>query len=177
MLWAKNRRKSVNKWEFWHKNHIFRDLKSRGGNKNGWMGGDSWYWMIVRYEGAKMESFEIGLISKLDRCYNYLTVKQRQEQAEQRRQQRTTRPTTTTTQHQHHHHHHHDHHHPSGLGPSLLDSAADGPCTRVRQKHYWNSRCGRASTTRINVFMMLRQDPNLCSTAKTVLASNKRTSP
>ena len=41
LLWAKNRRKSTQKWAFWHKNHIFRGLKIAGGNKNGWVGGIS----------------------------------------------------------------------------------------------------------------------------------------
>ena len=52
-----------------------------GVNKNGWVGGISWCGTTAGYKGAKIESFEIGRITKLDGCYYYLTIKQEKEQA------------------------------------------------------------------------------------------------
>ena len=76
--------KITQKWAFWHKNHIFRGLKSRGAIKTGgWVGFRDEEW-TSRYEYAKMDSFEIEQTTKLDLRYEYLTVKQRHEQARRR---------------------------------------------------------------------------------------------
>ena len=50
--------------QFWHKNHIFRDLKLRGAIKTGgWVGFRDEEWLAdTKY--AKMESFEIGQTTK-----------------------------------------------------------------------------------------------------------------
>ena len=91
-----------------------------GGNKNGWLGGISWHVMTRRYKGTKIESFEIGWLTKLYRRNNCLTVSNSDDNKNKKDKQKTRSKTRRRSSLQDHHQNHH-HHDPSGLGPSLLD--------------------------------------------------------
>ena len=135
LLWAKNRRKSHTNGRFGIKPHFSRS-KIAGGNKNGWVGGISWWGVTSRYEYAKMESFEIEQTTKLDLHYEYLTVKTATRTSKTTNDTRWQRWEQDSKRYQRQQQPQHD---PSGLGPSLLDPSADGPATQgTTEIHYRN---------------------------------------
>ena len=83
-----------------------------------------------------MDSFEIEQTTKLDLRYEYLTVKQRHEQARRRTTPDDNDENKDSKRYQRQQQPQHD---PSGLGPSLLDPSADGPATQgTTEIHYRN---------------------------------------
>ena len=76
----------------------------RGGNKNGWVGGVSWFMMNVILMNSQVKSFEIGRIPNLGRRNNYMTVNSHKNEHNKdnndkgnNRAKSTTTTTTTTT--------------------------------------------------------------------------------